>query len=106
MPDRQRICVAYGRSFLGTLSVLVFPLQRLGVSPDGSGVVFEVNDDLSLSRLTSLPPEQKGFFFVRSDGRGGRYLGAASRDASLRVEKSPIAALLSQGNVFTLSPPI
>ena len=106
IPDRQRICGAYGRSFLGTLSVLVFPLQRLGVSPDGSGVVFEVNDDFSLSRLTSLPPEQKGFFFVRSDGRERRYLGPASRDPSFRVGQGPIAALLSQGNVFTLSPPI
>src|SRR5207247_1571229 len=62
--------------------------------------------DFSLSRLTSLPPEQKGFFFVRSDGRERRYLGPASRDPSFRVGQGPIAALLSQGNVFTLSPPI
>src|SRR5262249_51798620 len=68
----------------GGTSAYVFPLQRLGVSPDGSGVVFEVNDEFSNSGLT-VAPEQKGMFFVRSDGTSGpRYLGAPSHERSFQ----------------------
>jgi hypothetical protein len=55
--------------------------QRLGVSPDGSAVVFEITDDFSVFAPNKLvAPDQEGFFFVRSDGRGLRRLGPASRD--------------------------
>src|SRR5262249_18501800 len=65
------------------VSWLAGALQRLGVSPDGGGVVFEVNDEFS--RLgTFLSPEQRGFFFVRSDGRGLRPVGPPSRDRTVR----------------------
>jgi hypothetical protein len=58
-------------------SVGVF--QRIAVLPDGSGVVFEVTNEFSLSpaiRNEELPA--KGMFFVRADGRGLRRLGDAS----------------------------
>ena len=48
MPDPQGLCRQYGESRDGTVSVQTAPLQRLGVSPDGSGVVFEVNDSFSI----------------------------------------------------------
>ena len=48
MPDPQGLCRQYGKSRDGTVSVQTAPLQRLGVSPDGSGVVFEVNDSFSI----------------------------------------------------------
>src|SRR5262249_27705860 len=65
----------------GSKSTFVFPLQRLGVSPDGSVVVFEVNDEFSSSAFT-VPPEKKGMFLVRADGRGLRSLGPPSHQRS------------------------
>jgi hypothetical protein len=53
--------------------------QRLGVIPDGSSVVFELNDEFSSLPL-ELPPEQEGIFIVRSDGTGLRRLRPASRE--------------------------
>src|SRR5262249_56527150 len=53
--------------------------EGLAVSPDGSGVVFEVTDELGYSG-PRLPPEEKGFFFVRADGSGGPLkIGSPSR---------------------------
>jgi hypothetical protein len=94
-PDSLQACRSYGQIRWGAVSMLGGGLQRLGVSPDGSGVVFEVNDEFST--LTPPPPplspEQKGFFFVRSDGRGLRPLGPPSHEPSF-------------GSVWALSPPI
>jgi hypothetical protein len=62
--------------------VLVGNFQRLGASPDGSGLVFEVTNDQPFIRGLApvSEPEQEGIFYVRSDGRGLRRLGPASRD--------------------------
>ena len=48
--------------------------------------MFEVTDEFSpFPPLLLLSPEQKGFFFVRADGRGRpRRLGPASRDRTFR----------------------
>jgi hypothetical protein len=56
--------------------------HRLGVSPDGSQVVFEVTDEdqLTVFPRNTLPTEQKGIFIVRADGTGLRRLGPPSRD--------------------------
>jgi hypothetical protein len=61
----------------------------LGVSPDGSLVVFEVTDEIRFGVLgplvfpfNALPAEQKGIFAVAADGTGLRRLGPASRVAS------------------------
>src|SRR4030095_14290734 len=63
--------------------------HRLGVSPDGSQVVFEVTDDDGGD--TGVPPparvvpdEQKGTFAVRADGTNLRLLGPASRESSFQ----------------------
>jgi hypothetical protein len=74
------VCVG-GASRYGPGSPSFGSLQRLGVRPDGSGVVFEVNRDVSLGRFgPPLTPEQQGFFLVRADGSGLRRLGPASRE--------------------------
>src|SRR5262249_43188126 len=49
--------------------------------PDGSNVVFEVNDEFSIAYPPTLSPDQKGFFLARSDGSEPPIpLGPASRD--------------------------
>jgi len=54
---------------------------KLGVSPDGSTVVFEETDELSaVFPHDFLPPEQKGIFSVRADGKGLRRLGPPARE--------------------------
>jgi cysteine-rich repeat protein len=97
-PDPQRFCRSTfgGAGRWGARSVFGFPLQRLGVSPDGSGVVFEVNGEFSTIQPppVRLSPEQEGFFFVRSDGRGLRRLGPPSHERSFAAEG------------FAFSPPI
>jgi hypothetical protein len=65
----------------GSKSTFVFPLQRLGVSPDGSVVVFEVNDEFSRSGFT-VSPEQRGMFLVHADGRGLTKIGPPSHEPS------------------------
>lgn len=62
-------------------------LARIGVSPDGSGVVFEVSDvglqeGIGVSVTPTLPPANQGMFYVRSDGTGLRRLGDPSREPS------------------------
>jgi hypothetical protein len=47
-------------------------------------VAFEVTDDLSI-QPGLLSPEQKGIYFVGSDGHGLRRLGPASRDPTWRL---------------------
>jgi hypothetical protein len=74
----------------GSKSTFVFPLQRLGVSPDGSVVVFEVNDEFS---GFTVPPERKGMFLVHADGHGLTRLGPPSHEPS-------------SANEFIYSPPI
>jgi hypothetical protein len=74
------LCQLYGRSRYGTGSVYAGVFQRIGVTPDGSGVVFEVTDEFSINASNQLlPPDREGIFFVRADGTGFRRLGAASR---------------------------
>src|SRR5215831_5349022 len=89
-PDPLQACRQYGDSRLGALAVVVGGLERLGVSPDGSGVVFEVTSDTAVIHLgPPLPSEQEGMFFVRADGSGLRRLGPASRDPSFRISPDP-----------------
>src|SRR5262245_4684008 len=97
----------YGWRFpWGDGSVAVFPLQRLGVSPDGSGVVFEVNDAFSVAAPSWIFPEQDGIFFVRSDGSGLRRLGPASRDPSFTIGQDFISGLRDFWRLWVVSPPI
>ena len=114
IPDPVGFCRAYAGTGFGTESVLMFPLQRLGVSPDGSAVVFEVNDQSPFFHSIALRPEENGIFFVRADGsQPPRRLGPPSRDPSFRVPPGFGQVPLRPGEdvgylneVTTFSPPI
>ena len=73
------LCSNFGFTRAGFISAAVWPLQRLGVSRDGSLVVFEVTDDFSVVSQSQVPPEQEGIYIVHADGSGLRRLGPASR---------------------------
>jgi hypothetical protein len=59
------------------------PVQRFGITPDGSAIVFELTDEFVLEGRALLPPEQRGIFYMRADGSGLRRLGPASRSPSV-----------------------
>jgi hypothetical protein len=83
LPTSFGFCLNFGLRRIGSQSIRVFPIQRIGVSRDGSTVVFEVTDDFSLLFPDQLvPPEQEGIYVVHADGSGLRRLGPASRDPS------------------------
>jgi hypothetical protein len=81
-PTSYGLCRGFGLARYGPASVQVWAIQRLGVSPDGSTVVFEVTDDFSLLSRSQVPPEQEGFYVVGADGSGLRRIAAASRAQS------------------------
>lgn len=106
-PDQFEACRLVGVNRAGIACTLVGVFQRVGVSPDASGVVFEVTEDFSRLRHGQLPPDQKGIFFARSDGRGLRRLGPASRDASYRLVpdlSQPASVQTSFNTLFLFSP--
>jgi len=72
------LCTVYGRE-RDSLAPRLGAFQRLGMAPDGSGVVFELSDALAQVGRDLLPPEQGGMYYVRADGSGLRRLGPASR---------------------------
>ena len=72
------VCGLLGVTRHGGRSVVVGLFQRLGVSPDGRTVLFELSDQ---NRGFPGPPSEfagGGIFAVRADGSGVRRLGAAS----------------------------
>lgn len=91
------LCPVYGGVLNGSASVYALAFQRLGVSPDGSGVVFEVTFDFSLLNglgvRNPLTPEQEGIFFVGADGKNRRRLGPASREAAQLIQGVPSASM-------------
>ena len=93
-PPVPGLCGLFGASRVGINSLYAGPFERLGVSPDGSGVVFEKTTHFSIGRLPPLAPDEEGFFFVHADGSGLRRLGPASRESLVRIE---IDASLSTG---------
>jgi hypothetical protein len=101
-------CELLGSFRSGLFSVFAGAFQRLGVTPDGSAVVFEVTDNFSLlARNRLVRPEQEGIFFVRADGKGLRRIDAASRQASyilLLDPASPIGYRTSYFPYFGFSP--
>ena len=85
------LCPLYGAFRAGSISVFGFAFQRLGVSPDGSGVVFEVNFRNSIVAglvRDPLTPEQEGIFFVGADNRV-RKLGPPSGEPAQRLGGIP-----------------
>ena len=75
------LCPLFGGTRYGPASVNFSVFQRLGVSPDGAVVAFEVSDDFSLVSRSQMPPEQEGIYVVRADGSGLRRVGPASAAA-------------------------
>src|SRR5262249_30666301 len=69
-PGGLFFCGLRAKNRAGFGSVLAGVFQRIGVTPDGSGVVFEVTNQFQLIGKTQLADEQRGFFFVRTDGSG------------------------------------
>jgi hypothetical protein len=79
VPDGFGLCRALGYYRLAPAFVVAGGVQRLGVRPDGSAVVFEVNNDVALLPFGLPPPvPQQGFFIARADGSGLRWLAPAS----------------------------
>jgi hypothetical protein len=78
-PDIIGLCQLFGLYRTGSLSVLVGAFQRLGVSPDGRTVLFELSDQNRVFPGPPLEIAESGIFAVRADGSGVRRLGAASR---------------------------
>jgi WD40 repeat protein len=86
--------------------------HRLGVTPDGSQVVFEVTDDDPPAPIAggdelqtvfpphALPAEQKGIFAVRADGTGLRRLGPASRESPVDIDIRPFFAFSPNGRTI------
>jgi hypothetical protein len=78
-------CTFYGQGRYGEGSLPAGAFQRLGVSPDGSLVIFEVTDQHSIFTHV-IPEEQQGIFAIRADGTALRKLAAPSKDACFRVD--------------------
>src|SRR5262249_20073643 len=84
-----------------TTSPIVGAFQRMGVSPNGRHVVFEVTDDFGEISRTLVPPgQEEGIFVVRADGRGLRRLGPASRDPSFRYVYDPASPFVGRASAF------
>ena len=104
------LCELYGEFRDGGVATTVAPLQRLGISPDGRTILFEVNP-----HTKSLPgpafevqEADEGIFAVRADGSGLRRLGPPSRE---RPYKGPAAPYpfppgfnIAGGDGFKFSP--
>ena len=106
VPDPLGFCPSWSMIGFGGDSVLAFPLQRLGVSQDGSTIVYEVHDAAPFFPFGPLPPEDNGLFMVRSDGTGGRRLGPPSGDKSFRLGPAFGKPAIDLYGQYTLSPPI
>jgi len=91
------LCAAFGYSRFGLFAAVGNPMQRLGISLDGSMVAFEVTDDHSiwtpLPPEVAVPPEEEGFFVVQADGSGLRRVGDASREPCARLALDPASPL-------------
>jgi WD40 repeat protein len=74
------LCTLLGRVRLGSNSVGRGGFTGLGVSPDGSTVVFEETDEFSSLSNNFLAPEQRGIFVVRADGTGLHWLAPPSHE--------------------------
>lgn len=106
VPDPDGLCRLYGDFRDGPASVTIGAFQRLGVSPDGRVVVFEVTGDHVALRGPPFALEEEGIFRVRADGSGLRRLGPASRQAAFRIVGSPLppGIVVPRDTLFYFSP--
>ena len=101
------LCRDYAVNRGGRGPSLVGDVQRLAVSPDGSFIVFETTNALSIIPADPLPPEKEGMFFVHADGSGLRKLGPASREPAFRFMldfSSPAAIVANFDSNLAISP--
>src|SRR5262245_51909622 len=109
-PRVSALCTIVGQLRLGVLTGPIGgAFHRMGVSPDGRQVVFEVTDDFSYTAPNHLVPpgQEEGIFVVRDDGSGLRRLGPASRDPSFRLmpdASAPYGLRASAATQFSFSP--
>jgi len=85
------LCAGYAEGRFGYDSLLAGAFQRLGVSPDGLAVVFEMTTAFSV--IPSGLTVDEGIFFVRRDGTGLRRLAPASHEAAFRSSGLEIKSL-------------
>ena len=102
--DPFQVCRTYGQYRVGWGSVAVGRFQRLGVTPDGRGVIVEVTNDHVLTGLEALSPEppEEGIFFVSADGRERRRVGPPSARKIIEGSAYQFAAMGSP--FFSVSP--
>ncbi len=106
-PDDLDICGLYGRLRSGTSGVVLGRFQRIGMTPDGTGLVIEITNDHAVPLFAHLSPEppEEGIFYMRTDGRdlpGGGKVRRVSAPSAVPI----IDALLTPvgGPVFAISP--
>ena len=101
--DPLQVCRIYGEYRVSYGSVVVGRFQRIGVTPDGSGVIVEVTNDHVITGLEELSPEppDEGIFLVSADGPERRWVGPPSRrkiiDDGLVATGSPFVAVSPDG---------
>ena len=99
-PDSLGLCELYGRYRFGPASVSVGPFQRIGISPDGTTILFEINAHNAVFAAPAFDVPEEGIFAVRSDGSGLRRLGPGSRE---KPYKGPVPAAYPPGfNLITV----
>ena len=90
-PNTLGLCDLYGRIRNGRVAVTVGPLQRLGMSPDGETILYEISTANTVPLFGAprfeVPEAQQGIFAVQVDGSGVRRVGPTSRD---KPYKGPI----------------
>jgi hypothetical protein len=109
-PRGLPLCETFGEFRDGLLAYILAPLQRVGLSPDGRTLLFEVSahavNDLLPGPHFAVPEE--GIFAVRPDGSHLRRLGHPSRE---RQYKGPMPGYrfypgfnIAGGGPFNFSP--
>jgi hypothetical protein len=90
----HELCGLFGDFRDGVVAVTVAPLQRIGMSPNGRTILFEVSTEHVVlpGPKFEVPDEQQGIFAVRADGSHLRRLGDASRET---VSKGPLSLIRS-----------
>lgn len=91
--DPLGLCAIYGQFRIGAGSVAIARFQRIGVTPDGTGVVFELTNEHSVFPPVTPAPPDTGIFFIRRDGSGLRKLGPASQVPLIEVVPDPTSTL-------------
>src|SRR5262249_40516203 len=96
-PFTSLLCATYGSNRYSMRDI--GPVKRFGITPDGSGVAFEVTDVFIRDPGWVLAPGQAGIYYTRADGSGLRRLGPPSRSPATFYTPSGVLVV----NDFSLS---